>query len=552
MTLVTTVPSVTVDVGGEPLTDERAALLSSVRIHQCLSLPTLCELRFQDPDPAFADWTTGLVGADIRVAVGGGRSPLFNGAVTVIEHDFDADGGRVVRLRAYDPLHTLRKRHPVRAHVQVTAADLARELLEDLGIDVEAEETGPTWQRVLQTRQSDWDLLVDVSQRAGLHFFVQDGVCRLMTLEGAGPDIPLTLGESLLEARFEANSESTGRTVSTFAWNPLLAEERGGRADVARVGRDVPMTAPASLVGGDDDRALVDYPVQDDAQAAARAQSTLDYLAATEVVLRGVADGDLALRPGARVRVSGAGDAFSGRYVLTEVEHTVDDRSGYVSRLSTAPLAPRDPAGVGLVTLGEVSGIDDPERLGRVKVTLPAFGGLETEWLGVVTAGAGAGKGLLALPDVGDRVLVLCPGGDLAHGVVLGGLYGAGGPPDETVSEAGVHRYTFTTPGRQRIRLDDATGTLAMENASGSTIEMGPDGVRLTATAPLTIEAPGSSVRVRGLSIDFEQAQGAELEEEARVREEEEREADEEGRSRAEEREEREDEPDGPSMRDST
>ena len=41
--------------------------------------------------------------------------------------------------------------------------------------------------------------------------------------------------------------------------------------------------------------------------------------------------------------------------------------------------------------------------------------------MGVVSAGAGSGKGFAILPDVGDQVLVLLIGGDPSQGVVLGG-----------------------------------------------------------------------------------------------------------------------------------
>jgi phage baseplate assembly protein V len=358
------------------------------------------------------------------------------------------------------------------------------------------------WERILQTRQSDWELLLDVAERSGLYFLVQDRTLRLMTLEGRGPEVSLTLGENLFEAHLESNSESACSSVSTLGWDPLLAEARGGQANSARLGRDLPLATP--LEGNE--RTLVDEMVQSDDQAAALAQSVLDHLSAGETIFHGVAEGSAELRPGITVSLSGVGDAFTGRYVLTEVEHTIDDRSGFVSRLSTAPVPPRYRPQAAIVTLGDICAVDDPEHLGRVKVTLPAFGELETEWLEVVTAGGGSGKGLLALPDVGDRVLVLCPRGDMAHGFVLGGLYGADGPPDDTATTEGIHRYTFTTPGRQRIRLDDRSKTLTLENAGGSLLEMGPEGVVLRSTVPLTLEAPGSPIRVRGISIDFEKA----------------------------------------------
>jgi len=153
-----------------------------------------------------------------------------------------------------------------------------------------------------------------------------------------------------------------------------------------------------------------------------------------------------------------------------------------------------------------VTRVDDPDSLGRVKATLPTFSDVESEWMEVVSVGAGPEKGLIALPDAGDQVLVLLLHEDPGRGVVLGGLYGTAGPPDSGVEGGTVHRYTLVTRGGQRIRLDDEHGVLGLENRAGSYVELSPDHVRLHAAEGLTIEAPGQPVVIRGQSIDFQRA----------------------------------------------
>jgi phage baseplate assembly protein gpV len=150
--------------------------------------------------------------------------------------------------------------------------------------------------------------------------------------------------------------------------------------------------------------------------------------------------------------------------------------------------------------------VNDPDGLGRVQVSLPTYAEVEPEWMQVVSAGGGKDKGLLALPDVGDQVLVLLPQEDPSLGVVLGGLYGSDGLPGDVVEADRVSGYLLRTRNGQRLLLDDPRRTVRVENSEGSFIEITPDRVVVHAAADLVIEAPGRSVRIRGQTIDFERA----------------------------------------------
>jgi hypothetical protein len=276
-------------------------------------------------------------------------------------------------------------------------------------------------------------------------------------------------------------------------------------------------------VGGTGQRTIVDEVLQDDSQADGIAQAELDRRVAGDVVLWGVAEGDTQLQPGATVDISGVADSLAGCYVLTTVKHVIDHQKGYISEIDTAPPVPRSQSGAAASTLGLVTQVDDPDGMGRVRVMLPNYGGVETSWLQVVVPGAGAGKGLIALPDVDDRVLVLLLNEDPDQAVVLGGLYGVGGPPDAGVEDGTVRRYTLTTPGTQRIRLDDGEETIKIENSNGDFIQLTPQEVRLGdsqgslieltpglcrihSAADLEIRAPGKKVTISGQAIDFERA----------------------------------------------
>jgi phage baseplate assembly protein gpV/phage protein D len=478
--------------------------LGQVRVQQRLSQPALCEMTFYDP-PGPLDAVSDLEpGTELRITLSGHMDPLFVGQVTAVEHIYGATHEHQVHVRGYDHLHQLRKRQSVRAHVQVTPRDLAQELVADLGLSVEAAESGPLWQRLIQHQQSDLELLFEVTEQCGLYFALVDDILHLLTLEGSGDPVTLALGDSLHEARIETSGEPACRTVKASGWNPLLVETYEGLSGNARVGRDVGAEVAPDLVGANGERSLPDETVQSVNHAEALAQAELDRRVAREVTLWGIAEGDPRLRPGTPVEIENVADTLSGRYVLTAVTHTIDRRKGFVSELSTTPPAPRRRQRSTIAALGTVTRVDDPLGRGRVRVCLPTYGDVETEWMHVLSAGAGENKGLVILPDVDDRVLVLFSQEAPGLGVVLGGLYGMEGPHDSGVEGNAVKRYTILTPGRHCIQLDDEHEIIYLEDSTGSYVKLSPESVNLYAAVDLIIEAPEQAIVIRGQTIDFE------------------------------------------------
>jgi len=498
-------PQALVEVDGTPLGPEDESALAEVRVQQRLSAPTLCELTFRDP-PAVGLTATLVPGAALHVQVRGQSPALFIGQVTAVEHIYGPAHEHEIRVRGYDVLHQLRKRQPVRAHVQVTLRELAQELVAGLGLSVQMAQSGPHWQTLIQHRQSDLELLIELAERSGLFLTLRGDDLHVLTLEGLGDPQRLILGESLHEVRIEMNGDLACRSVNAVGWNPLRVETHAGRAATSRLGRTIDAAVSPDQVGGTGQRDFVNEAAPDDQHADALAQGELDIRAAREVTLWGVAEGDPALRPGTPIDVRGIAGALMGRYVLTTVTHTLNSRLGFISELSTLPPVPRERARNAVVAVGIVSRVDDPENLGRIRVSLPTYGEVETDWMNVLSAAAGSNKGLMLLPDVGDHVLLLFAHEDPGEGVVLGGLYGMPGMPDSGVEGNSVRRYTLLTPGGQRIFLDDARHVIHIEDSSGSYLDLAPGKVKVHAAADLDIEAPGHSVTIRGQKIDFERA----------------------------------------------
>jgi phage baseplate assembly protein gpV/phage protein D len=498
-----TLPPITVEVDGQFLSQAALALLGEARIQQRLSLPSQCELVFLGQGDQLVELSQARPGTPLRVSIEDGTEPLFDGKITALEYSHEPAGGMELRLRGYDVLQQLRRRGSARALTQTSLGELARELVGDLGLTITGLNSDHAWLRVIQQGQNDFELLAQRASDCGQFFTLRGNVLHFLTLAGLDPPLSLRLGETLLQASIEWNSDSACDAISIFGWNNRRAQVHTGRADQPRSGRSHHLPANSQGNGSNQDRIVVNAAIENDAQAEVLAQAELDTRNAAEMVLRGVAEGNPLLRPGARVELEQT--AQDGCFVLTTVIHRFGAGQGYVSEISSVPTpSPPRPRGC-IATLGRITRVNDPEALGRVQAALPAYQEAETDWMPVLAPGAGTQKGLLLLPDVGDHVLVLCAQEDLSQGMVLGGLY-AEKPPDSGVAGDKVKRHTWSTPGGQQLQFNDDSGTVKLKNGKGSHLTLSSGKVVLHSATDLEIAAPGRSILIRAQQINFEQA----------------------------------------------
>ena len=491
MNTLQVIPTLQVAVNGAPLPQADLLGLERVMVRQQISQPARCELIFSG--------SLKLVpGNDLRLALENQPTPMFEGKITAVEYSYGPSREFEMRIRGYDPLHQLRQQQAPRAHTDLTVASLAADLAAGVGLSIQAEQAGPIWKYLIQHEQSDLEFLADLADRCGLYFAVHDGALQLFTLEGIGEVLPLTLYDSLLEATFELNADTACPAVYAEGWNVLQSDPQSATASTARSQRQNVVDS-----GGASVRTLLNQATEDLAQAEAVAQAELDWRVAQEIELWGITEGDPRLHPGAVIRVDGVDAPLAGNYVVMEAIHTIDAEKGYLVELSTHPPARRQPRPASVTAPGIVTQIEDPLNLGRVRVRLTTFSDVETDWIAVLSAGAGTGKGLIALPNVGDYVLVLLSREDPARGIVLGGLYGVDAPPDVGLENGARRRFTLRTSSGHQIQMDDAVPSLTIQDSRGSFITLAPDKVTLHSTADLDIGAPGRKVTIHGQSIDF-------------------------------------------------
>ncbi len=490
------VPTLNVAFDGNAVTGAILGTLEGFTLRHELSQPSLCELSFVAPARDFLP----RPGAQTSVTLGQDKKEIFTGEVAAVEYVRRPSGERAVLVRAYDKLQDLRKHHSLRAYTDMSATNLAGEMTSSLGLTVDAAVEGPVWRTLIQHNQSDFDFLTAVARRSGLFLTLRGSVVHLLALDGLEGQVELELGQNLFEATVEVNGAFSRGPVTAAAWDPLRVEHHEGHASTPRSALNTDALANNSQESTT--VALANRIATDDKQAEAQAQAELDLRQAGAWVISGTAEGNPSLLPGTRIKVAGYPSDFPEQYVLTSVTHRMGRSTGLISEISSRPLPQVVLPEAAILVWGIVSDIKDPDSLGRVRLTLPAVGDVQTDWLEVMAIGAGKGKGFVSLPDVGDKVVALFGREDLAAGVVIGSLFGVDGVDDYGVDDK-IARFALLTPGGNKLHFDDAKKSMKLENPSGSYVEFTPDKVTLHSTADMEIAAPGKKMTIAANNINF-------------------------------------------------
>jgi uncharacterized protein involved in type VI secretion and phage assembly len=122
------------------------------------------------------------------------------------------------------------------------------------------------------------------------------------------------------------------------------------------------------------------------------------------------------------------------------------------------------------VVVGVVTNNQDPEKMGRVKVSFPWLNQTdESNWARVATMMAGKDRGTWFLPEVGDEVLVAFEHGDVQFPYIIGSLWnGVDTPPRDNADGQNNERVIKTRLGHELIFGDeDGKGKVEIKTKAG-------------------------------------------------------------------------------------
>ncbi len=126
---------------------------------------------------------------------------------------------------------------------------------------------------------------------------------------------------------------------------------------------------------------------------------------------------------------------------------------------------------------GQVSNIDDPDKLGRIMALVPSVMDQEpVGWALPAFPFAGSNCGHVMLPAVGAMVWIEFEGGNLDFPIWSGGFFVSGDRPSPDTNGA----HVIITQGGHKVVLDDDGGTVSLEHSGGAKLEMTQTGITLS------------------------------------------------------------------------
>jgi uncharacterized protein involved in type VI secretion and phage assembly len=519
-----------VKVAGAAITAQFADALALVVVEESVHLPSQATLHFNDPWFNLFDARTFKIGAAVSVGFrhGGSTVTVFDGEVTGVSLERGRGTADELLVTAMDKGHRLDRLGHTRTFLKQTDSAIAQKIAGDHSLTANVEATSEQHEYVVQHGQTDYDFLRERAARIGYQFWVS-GTTLYFKPRPANPGSATTLtwAENLTQLRVRMSAIDWVDQVTVRGWSASTKEAISGQATAS--------AAPVSFTtAGVADHLKTDaatfgtatqyagqVPVDSANDATALAKSMITRAVGSGIVLRGEAIGNPNIGAGREVTIAGAASSINGTYLLTSVEHEFGAGLPYRTRftssgadsLEIADLLGRDGEGGkgpvpgaqwgGLLT-GVVTNINDPDKLGRVKVKIPTLGDdVETAWARVASPGAGATRGLEILPEVNDEVLVGFEFGDMQRPVVLGGLWNSKDalPDAAAVADGKVKTRIWKSREGHKIEMtdDSSAPVLKITHSGGKAfVELTKDDVTVSSDKPVTVKGKDVTVEATG------------------------------------------------------
>lgn len=499
--------------------------LTEVRTVRAVRTVGRCTVRYSDPEYALAESNQLGIGKKLSVTAqsntrGSSSRVVFSGEITGIAMQHGQSGRPELVVTAEDAAHRLARSSRALTYLDMTYEEIIKQRLESSAVGVGSLGSSGLRPYVLQA-DTDLAFINDLTARLGKDWIVTDGDLDIWDPTGQRTGwttpVDLTLGEDISEFSTQltsaAPSEVTVRGIDPTT-SQLVRGHEVRPASTEKLATTFKLTGAArGTVLDTTSNPLTGVEATELATAGLRSQGN--------VVARGRLSVRPELEPGGWFVMHDAGPG-SGRYYVREVVHlysthrfvtevVAGDRPDATLRsaLGAHHGSPTSSFTHHGMVVGKVSDVDDTGNLGRVKVTFTVLSEtITSDWARVAAIGGGANRGLLALPEIGDEVLLGFEGADVRRPVVLAGLYGAENAPPGAVTaqkDGKVLTRALTSRLGHVVELSDGSSAAAQHVLVALAglehkLKLGKDSAELSVpdNVPLTISAGSSTITLDG------------------------------------------------------
>lgn len=461
----------------------------------------------ENPDPAhgIADQAHLRIGSKVKISGSSqtDQSPvtLISGEVTSLEAVYQQGQAPRLIARGYDLSHRLARGQKTKTFANMKFSDIAQQVATAAGLQAGTiDDSGAVYDQCGQVAENDWDFVRGLARSIGFECLVDDDKLhfRKPVQASSGPatsdlnstnPLQLVWGQDLMDFRPRVTSAGQVSQVQVRGWDPEAKQAVVGTSP-ASAGSAALSQGPGDLAGlfGSPTLAAGDNPTHhSQAEVDKAASARAEAVGSTFAEALGMAVGDPRLKAGVAVSISLVAPQFAGRYTLTRARHVYNLNDGYRTHFTisgrhdrsilglvtgasqSAGRAPTPSSRIFGVAMGIVTDNDDPKTQGRVKVKFPWLSDdYASTWARVAYPGGGDQRGIVAIPEVNDEVLVAFEHGDPEYPYVLGGMFNGQDkvPPGATVEDGAVTRRVIRTRAGHAITLIDKSGAEAINIVS--------------------------------------------------------------------------------------
>lgn len=524
-------PELKVTVNGTELSDTEYDVLTEVKISLALHAANRIEMRFLDDGLTMLDSLPWKLGDEVKTEVSdssGSTKPIASCELTSVTVEPGLGGQLEIVLAADDKRHRLMRGMNIRTFLDMKDSDIASKIAGEYGLTAKTKATTATHAYVLQA-QSDGAFLTERCRAIGYHWWVDGKELHFQPIDKRTEEVELTWGDQLTSFRVAMASAESSKGTKVRSWDSAKQQsvkaDKSPKADLAYAGSSAAIAKTLIEQGAklsSNDRFAGTRPFPDTTNASNYAESLAKRAASTQLTARGETIGTPGVRAGVNVSIDGLGK-LDGSYLVTAADHIFSAEYGYRTRfvcgsldgdgivdlLGAASAASRDPWPSGQLVIGVVTNIEGTGPA-AVKVKYPTLSDKEeSAWARIVSAGAGADRGLQLYPEVGDEVLVGFEHGDPNRPLIMGGLWSEKltAPVDnkKVVKSKKIVSRTWKSRNGHSITFNDSDSakenTIVIAHADGKTkIELTPDKVLITtpketeflADGDMTLKAKGN------------------------------------------------------------